>query len=473
MNKKSNAEDVQAQMPETTVDTKSNDGTKKPKKKHKVLKIFAIATIHALGVGAIVGLSVALYFSQDKIEMQASYQREMESVYARAYYDLLDGANDIDVTMSKFTAASTPEKQQSLLYELWSAATLAEESLSTFEGSDEGVKTATKFVNQLGDYSLYLARKLADGKDITASEKETLQKLRPMTGVLKKALKTVQGELDEGRLFLDEDGVLSNFSAAFSEFTEPSLDYPEMIYDGPFSDSLETKEARALEKEAEITSEAGAAKITEMFPSATDVNFIGRYEGKIPTMNYSFTLDGAAAYIQLSVKGGKVINYNRAAADSASAASLKNATASAVAFAEKLGYSGLEVVWSATAQGVTFVNLAPVENGIILYPDLIKVKLSQDGAVLGLDSTHHAYNHGVRKLPAPVIGESEARNKVTLDVVGDGRLALIPQDETRETLCYEFECQEDGTYFIYIDAATGKEAEILYVVDSEQGTVLM
>ena len=52
-------------------------------------------------------------------------------------------------------------------------------------------------------------------------------------------------------------------------------------------------------------------------------------------------------------------------------------------------------------------------------------------------------------------------------------LALIPLDATREVLTYEFECESGGTYFVYIDAMTGEESNILYVIDSEQGTVLM
>ena len=47
-------------------------------------------------------------------------------------------------------------------------------------------------------------------------------------------------------------------------------------------------------------------------------------------------------------------------------------------------------------------------------------------------------------------------------------------DETREVLTYEFECESDGTYFVYIDAATGEEVNILYVVnDVDRGALLM
>ena len=63
------------------------------------------------------------------------------------------------------------------------------------------------------------------------------------------------------------------------------------------------------------------------------------------------------------------------------------------------------------------------------------------------------------------IGEDEARKNLSVTPVRNGRLALIPDGGEKETLCYEYECEAEGTYFIYIDALTGAETEILYVID--------
>lgn len=445
--------------------------TKRAIKKHKGLYAALMAVVHALGVGAIVGLSVALYFSQDKIEMQAKYQNQMESVYARAYYNLLDGVNDIDTTMAKLSVAKSSEKQEALLYEVWCASTLAEEYLATFENQDEGVRTAVKFVNQLGDYSLYLAGKLSKGEALTNEDRLTLAKMKPMADALKESLKKVGADLDKGKLFLEEDGVIDNFASAFSAFSEPDFDYPEMIYDGPFSDSLESREARGLVGE-EITKERGEQIIKDIFDDVSEVNYIGRFEGQIPTENYSFVHGGKQGYIQLSVRGGKVVNYTLASSKYDGKGS-ESAGEIALTFAKKLGYDNLQVVWSATGHGQTYVNLAPVVDGIILYPDLVKVKL-EDGEVVGFDSAHHAYNHRPRRLGMPMLTEGEARKFLSLDPVSRGRLALIPEGGEKETLCYEFECENEGTYFVYIDATTGAEAEILYVIDDvDQGECLI
>ncbi|MBR2956070.1 MAG: germination protein YpeB [Clostridia bacterium] len=430
-----------------------------------------LAFVHAIGVGAIVGLSVALYFSQDKIEMQAKYQSQMESVYARAYYNLLDGVNDIDTTMAKLSVAKSGEKQEALLYEIWCASTLIEEYLATFENQDEGVRTAVKFVNQLGDYSLHLAGKLSKGENLTGEDKATLAKMKPLADTLKQSLQKVGADLDKGKLFLDDDGIIDNFASAFSAFSEPDFDYPEMIYDGPFSDGLESRETKGLVGE-DISKEKGLQIVEELLDKATDVKHIGRFEGRIPTENYSFNLNGKQGYIQLSVKGGKVVNYSLTS-NTEDGETSESAGEIAMSFAKKLGYDNLEVVWSATAHGHTYVNLAPVVDGIILYPDLVKVKIEGD-EVVGFDSAHHAYNHHKRNIPKPTITMSDAERQLAMAPVTKGRLVLIPDRGEKETLCYEFECESDGTYFVYIDAITGKEAEILYVIDDvDQGQTMM
>ena len=49
------------------------------------------------------------------------------------------------------------------------------------------------------------------------------------------------------------------------------------------------------------------------------------------------------------------------------------------------------------------------------------------------------------------------------------RLALIP-DGSSERLCYEISSEYDGLdYFVYIDAVSGAQADILRVIDTYQG----
>ena len=65
--------------------------------------------------------------------------------------------------------------------------------------------------------------------------------------------------------------------------------------------------------------------------------------------------------------------------------------------------------------------------------------------------------------------------KLNKDVeVQDYRLALVPVGQSSERLCYEFVglCGEQ-TYYIYIDATSGRQVEMFKVIKSTEGTLLM
>ncbi len=453
----------------------SQDKRNKKSRNSRVIKTAVMGTAFGLCASAIVGLSVALYFADKTVATHESYQRQMDAVYSRAYYDLLDGASDLGITLRKIGVSNSPRMQQSLLYEVWSAANLAESSLAMFEGNDDGILQAQKFVNQLGDYSHTLAKRVANGESLSADERGKLLKMGDMADEYLKSLQKVQRSLDEGRMFVGDGGAIEGFAGAFSQFAEPSFAYPEMIYDGPFSDALENRKPIALEGNA-IDERGGEALIAKYLADydVKNVRYIGEGNGDIPTLNYSLTVDGMEGFVQISKHGGKLVAFNTATAYGAQAAAVQDAgptcQQNAREFARKLGFGDMQVVWSSSVDGECCINLAPVQDGVILYPDLVKVKVREsDSRVIGLDAMHYAFNHKDRQIAAPAIGLEQAAGSLSIPAISDGRLALIPLQGTKEALTYEFECEQDGTYFVYIDAMTGEEANILYVID-EEGT---
>lgn len=448
---------------------------KKSKKQRnaKVAKTAALGTVLGLCASAIVGLSVSLYFVNRTVRTHESYQRQMDAMYFRAYYDLLDGANDLGMTLRKIGASDSPTMQQSLLYEVWSAAELAENSLGVFDSHDDGVMKAQKFVNQLGDYSHALALRVADGQPLSDGERQTLVKLGDVADVYLKALEQLRSSVDEGKLFVGEDGMLDSFAGAFGQFAEPSFAYPEMIYDGPFSDALEAPEQLALGGD-EIDSARGAEIVAKLFEGfgASDIMFTGEGGGNIATLNYSLKVGGNDAFVQLTKRGGRPLSFS-SYVEGEEVAALVDASMTcqqrALSFLSRMGFEDMQVVWSSSADGECVVNLAPVQQGVILYPDLVKVKISEDGGVVtGMDATHYAYNHRERNLPAPAIDKEQAAKSLRIPPIDEGRPVLIPLRGTREALTYEFECHDgEDVYFIYIDAISGDEANILYVIDDD------
>ena len=128
-----------------------------------------------------------------------------------------------------------------------------------------------------------------------------------------------------------------------------------------------------------------------------------------------------------------------------------------------------------TNGNVCTVNFAYIQEGVVCYPDLIKVSVALDnGEVTGFETTGYVMSHTERTFPEMKISADEAEDKVSdeLEVLSYG-VAVIPTDGKYEVLCHEFKCEtEDKRHcIVYINAETGAEEKIFVLIESESGTL--
>ncbi len=449
-----------------------NNQKQKSKKSKQKAKIAGIIIVHVVAVSSIIGLSVALAYSEQNYSNAIRYRNDMEYYLSRTYYDLNDQVNKLDVDMKKLNVSEMSNCQLPLLFSIWNGAKAVSKEMTEFASLDENFLKAQKFVNQLGEYSYSLAMNINENKTqgLSIEEKAKMNQLAKFVDVMKEAVIKMENSMANGKTFLDRNGILNEISDVFNGFGNSALEYPEMIYDGPFSDSLDNQTTYGVNGK-EITEEEGKTIIKEIFgeENVKSVEFLGETKSKFSTYNYDFSVDGKRGMAQLTRQGGKLINYdleNNGGQDSANLSCIEQAQK----FAEKAGYKNLTEVWTQHAGGICYVNFAPTQNGVILYSDLIKIKLDGNSKmVTGFDAVHYLTNHRVRKLEKPIVTESQARAKITLQNVSAGRLTLIPFKQTKEVLTYEFRAENQGVYYIYINALTGNEQNILYVIDTPNG----
>ena len=122
--------------------------------------------------------------------------------------------------------------------------------------------------------------------------------------------------------------------------------------------------------------------------------------------------------------------------------------------------------------GAVTLNYAYEQDNVTIYPDLIKVKIALDnGEVLGMETTGYLNNHTERNIEKPSISMQEAKSSLNkkLEITSEG-LAIIPTEWKTEIFCYEFKGKVDGTDFlVYVNAKTGKEENILVIIDTPDG----
>ena len=180
-------------------------------------------------------------------------------------------------------------------------------------------------------------------------------------------------------------------------------------------------------------------------------------------------------FVQLSKLGGKVVAFDSFKDCSDKNFSIDRCVAIAEDFLSSIGYKGVKAVWSSENGTTCNLNFAPVKGGTVLYPDLIKVKVCEErGIVTGVEALSYVLNHGARNIGKPSISEEQAKSGINGNMeISSSRTAVIPFDG-EEVLCYEFIGTLDGNdYYVYVDAATGEEVEVLTVIGTKQGKALM
>ena len=263
----------------------------------------------------------------------------------------------------------------------------------------------------------------------------------------------------------------------FNELQNLSVQYPELIYDGPFSDGLDRKEIKGLDGN-ELTKAEAQDRFESIFADykLKEVKMLGETNANIVTYNFQANVNDDLLYAQISKKGGKLVMF--AYAGSCREVNYQDDTAveTAQKFLQDLGLNNLKPVWINLASNVYTINFAYEQNGIIVYSDLIKVRVcAETNMVIGLEGTSYWTNHTKRDIPAPVLSVNGAKTKVNSDIsIQTTRLALVPVGNSSEKLCYEFMGEmNDSTYYVYIDATTGKQVEMFKVIESTEGQLLM
>lgn len=403
----------------------------------------------------------------------------IENMYSKSFYDVVEQVDNIDLNLSKTLATKDSGAMQTYLVDLAINSELAENDVQQLPLQDESKYYTTKLINQIGDYAKYLNKKLINGESLSQEDREILLRLYNANQSLKESLQNTMGEMKSDFSFssMTEGGEGNLVIKNFNELQNLSVQYPELIYDGPFSDGLDRKEIKGLDGN-ELTKAEAQDRFESIFADykLKEVKMLGETNANIVTYNFQANVNDDILYAQISKKGGKLVMF--AYAGSCREVNYQDDTAveTAQKFLQDLGLNNLKPVWINLASNVYTINFAYEQNGIIVYSDLIKVRVcAETNMVIGLEGTSYWTNHTKRDIPAPVLSVNSAKTKVNSDIsIQTTRLALVPVGNSSEKLCYEFMGEmNDSTYYVYIDATTGKQVEMFKVIESTEGQLLM
>ena len=449
------------------------DAVETSKSNKALIIVTIILSIAVVALGILYGISLSSL---------NNFQTSPENVYQKNFYELVDEVNNAETKLNKVLASNSNTYRSKLLKEVSKNASEAQTRLNMLPYSINGLSDTISFVNQLSGYTETLAKNLDKGEKIDEKDQETLEKVYESVVNIKKSLNSMSKQMWEGYNItsssLKLDGDYNSLTSDMSAMNGEDIEYPTMIYDGPFSDSQVNKEVKGLNF-SEVSMETAKNNLGKILTniSVDNLKFNGESSGHFQTYDFSYEDEnGVYTFAQVTKKGGKLLTLSSQNIYKTKKLELANAEKIALDFAKKTGIESMKVVWSDVVGDDAFINLAPVIDGVIIYPDLVKVKVDlTKGDVLGFEASSYYMNHVNRKILPARITESVAKAKIYSGLyVKDLRLALIPLEYGEEVLCYEFICSMNGnTYYVYINAVNGAEENILKVVQTDNGNLLM
>ena len=244
---------------------------------------------------------------------------------------------------------------------------------------------------------------------------------------------------------------------------EEVFTYEKLIYDGPFSDSME----KNVTVPVTVSYRDGLETAKKVFGG--EVVFAGK-SGDGQYLIYSVN-DGQGRV--LIAADGKVAEGElRSTSEGEAKVNSRQCIESAEKLCKNLGMD-VSAIWVSKEQdNITYVNLAPVVNGIIVYPDIVKVAVDcVSGNPVGIEARSYVANHRDREGLTMADMPDNLSSDRGYEVISVKK-ALVEKND-KEYLCYQLECNKDGNqYFVYLDNG-GHEVEIFKVVKGTEGYTVM
>ena len=437
-------------------------------------KIWILLSVILLIVIAILGYN--LYEQKNK------YATITENDYNKAFYEVVDYVQNVKTYLAKTMVSKTAEHGAEMLTHVWRESNLAQSYLGMLPIESQELENTEKFLNQISEFSYSLSRKTIEGNELSDDDMSKIKELYNYSNDLSNTLNEMSDELNNGTLkWADlmkntessEIAEVSGFDVVEDNFHE----FTGLIYDGAFSEHITSSEKKGLTGE-DIDEETAKQKAEEFIgkDKIKETKSNGYVEnGDIPVYRFEITTNKEQNIgISISKKGGHVVflNYNRNVTEEK--ISPEEAVQKGKEYLNNKGFPNMQETYYLKENGFITVNYAYKQNNVVIYPDLIKVKIALDnGEIIGLESTGYLNNHYERNISKNLISIEDAKKQLTnnIEIKSEG-LAIIPTEWNTEILCYEFKGKvEDIDFIAYINAETGEEEDILIITNTPNGTL--
>ena len=431
-------------------------------------------------ISALVIALAGLRLQQHMLKLQ--YRAQVEQTYERALADLADYLENINITLEKGLYVTTPTQTSLLSAQLWREAGGAKMSLSQLPVSGTDIDGIYRFLSQVGDYSMTLSKQTITGKAVQDEDRRQLKAMSEYASELSRQVGDMQGLLSGGELWageveqiISQSGELGeeSFAASLAKNAEALTDYPTLIYDGPFSDHIMQQEPKLTKGKTEISEEQAkiaAAHFMQVEPEQLTNG--GDETGTLPCFTFN-TKDGGS--VAVTKAGGYCVYMNKPRNVDSQTLDFDAALNKAQAYLKSCNLDGFTDSYYMISEGVCVINFAYTQNGVVCYPDLIKVGVALDnGEIVSVEARTYVMNHHDRAITNPSHTVEEAQKVLSpLLTPEKNQRCIALTSGLNEVSCYEFLCKtdEDKEILIYVNTETLEEEFVFLLLKTDGGVL--
>lgn len=434
-----------------------------------------------IALALLVSLGFNIYF-YDKTGTNDSYIKYEND---RAFSEFISSVSKIDSALTKSVYATTPSYQVTMFAEVYSQTETAKSNLAQLPSVDNNMSQTYEFISTVGDYSLSMMKKVANGENLTDAEQESIQMLAEKTEQLASELSGIKNLYNNGSnqdYYMTITAFNNQQVLAVSEFgseIEPEMqEFATLIYDGPFSSHINKLEPELLKDELEISQDRATQIVANFLKTSVDqVKFISKVEGQIDFYKFQSSKEDDQITIDVTVKGGHIFNFINYRDTTQATLNAKQCVEIAKEMLSEQGYENVVETYFIDNYDTVTINFAFTQDNVILYTDLLKIEIyKDDGTLAGVEARGYIMSHRQRLDLTENISYSTARKSVSdkLEIISES-IAIIPTSGQNEVLVYEFKCknENDDNYIVYVNAKTGQIQNILILIEDENGTLAM
>ncbi len=438
-------------------------------RKSTLITLSVLAALTVFGLCA--GLIALNMFHGKKEEAR---QNQVAVQWRQAVSELAEALEDLEIDLQKGLYASGEYQAVSWAARVFSEAGAARAVLESLPVYELRLQQTEIFLNQVGEFTLEMARKQMRGETLTVEEESSLKKLSLRSQELADEVLTVAEKIaDENpdyetlqqMLLPSEEG---EDKTPFESLEDIFSGDKPLVYDGDFSAWHENRTSTWLGTLPEV-GKADLKTLSAKYLSVTPETLTEESRFEDPFAFREFRAGDAS--VAVSERGGMLYNLSKLREVSESKLTVTEGLTFGGEGLAELGYENMEPVsWQSAENTLTAVYVLRQE-GVLVYSDRITLTLALDnGEIMALNAREYLLAHNPKRNLSTAVIKSDAAAVLRPDLtVLETDLVSLPGGDGGEKVCWQFTVRDDTEtrVLILVNANTKVEEEILILSEDE------